>query len=40
MEGVPVGLNMKEKQAVTREDKARYQKATKEVKLMLRQAPF
>jgi hypothetical protein len=32
MEGVPMGLNMKEKQAVTREYQPRYQKATKKIK--------
>jgi hypothetical protein len=31
MEGIPMGLNMKEKQAVTREYKTRYHKATKKV---------
>jgi hypothetical protein len=32
MEGIPTGLNMKEKQAVTGEYKTRYQKASKKAK--------
>jgi hypothetical protein len=35
MEGVLTGLTMKEKQAVTREYKTRYQKATKKAKIAL-----
>jgi hypothetical protein len=34
MEGVPIGLGMKERQAVTREYKPRYQKAAKKQNLL------